>query len=835
MGVRSSTHLTKAPSAPQLTRERSNGTFPDRWDAAGTQEDARPNSRPTLARTHERAPVRPSLPCVVLCLPAAWAGVAVTTTCDIAVHFGQTNLSWALAWILPALILIAAVGLCLRASRYWRCVLALCLACTAGTLCGHGRVQATLQAAEAIVQSPVSSYEFVLTSDASPSERGGFQAQADVYAKTSQRRMRLSGVWVRLPASAGDKRLYVGTHLRAVGRWSQPENDEWGREQLGRGVSAYVTVTRITQSSAADGLLGALRNVRSGMLGSLDLADPGLALTAGVVLGHQAAFSSQEASICFSNLGLSHLVAVSGSHLAVVAGLLGAVLGRTRARPALRLVLVSSALAAYVVLTGVQPSAARAFVMVLAAMSGRVLGRRSNALSGLGTAALVMLLFDPALASRLAFKLSVASVFGIACLGSLTGRWVRAALPARMPEATCDALALTLVAQTCTLPLTLPAFGVLPVLSPLANVLVAPLVSTLLTIGVVAVPLGCALPALASPTHELCAALGSAACHLAQTLAGIPYAAVAAGVSQGFCTAVSAFVVAGIYLAWPHPTRTRARAALLTAMLMLAVTFVSWRCIAPERIVMLDVGQGDAILMQQGPHAVLVDTGPGDAIVQALGRHHVIHLDAVVLTHTDADHADGLKSMLGLVQVDKVILAQGVADIAQREKPELARTIQRIARAGSEEVAAGDSLHAGTFTLDVIWPRAEVLEESNATSVICVAHTGKESSGGMSVLLTGDAESEQVEPLVLAGVTGQVDVLKVGHHGSAVSTSAAMLRGLQPELAVISAGEGNRYGHPTPACLEQLASAGVPELCTIEHGDIDMRAGNTGVRVRTQR
>ena len=570
------------------------------------------------------------------------------------------------------------------------------------------------------------------------------------------------------------------------------------------------------------------------MLDSLDRGGAGTALVAGVVLGHQAGFAAYDARDWFSNLGLSHLVAVSGSHLAVVAGLLASVLSRTHVRPAARLALTAAALGAYVTLTGVQPSAVRSFVMVLAALSGRLAGRRSHALSGLGVAATGMLLLDPALAHRLGFQLSVTSVCGIACFGRLAGRWAAAALPNRLPQAISDAAAITLVAQTCTLPLTLPTFGVLPVLSPLANVLVGPVVSALLTVGVVAVPLGALVPALAAPTIALCSALGNAACAIAQVLAGVPYAAVPLSAQPAACAGTCCAAALATYVAWPQPTRVRARAAALVLLAAVALTLGCWRLVAPARVCVLDVGQGDAILVQQGPHAVLVDTGPGDAIVEALGRHHVIHLDAVLLTHTDADHAGGLEHLRGLVQVDEVIVAEGVEVLARAEKPELARAMDAVAKSGVRTVLAGDTVRAGALALDVIWPAASVTEESNATSVVCVARCGR---GGntLSTLLTGDAESEQVGPLARSGAAGPVDVLKVGHHGSAVSTTPAMLEDLSPTLAVISAGEGNRYGHPTPACLQALADEGVPELCTIEHGDMDLRPARDGVSVRTQR
>ena len=808
--------------------------FPTAWEArADTGPDGH-GAPERLVRTHEHALPRPALPAALICLPAAWAGVELAFTHDVAAYFRGAQDAWPLAWALLALLAGALLAVAARHTSRAGLVAAVAFALAAGLACAHVRAGGIVQAAGHMAAQPASACEFVLATDATPSSLGGMQAQADVYVTSAGGTRRVGSAWLKLPASAGTEGLYAGAHLAVVGRWSAVTDDDWGRSLIRRGMGASVTATRVRRLGFGDGPLGTLRRARAGMLDSLDESDAGTALVAGVVLGHQAGFSALEAHEWFSNLGLAHLVAVSGSHLAVVAGLFASALARTRARPAARLALTACALTAYVTLTGVQPSAVRALVMVLAALSGRLAGRRSHALSGLGVAALGMLLLDPTLAHKLGFQLSVASVLGIALFGRLAGRWAAAALPARVPAGVGEAVAVTLVAQTCTLPLTLPAFGVLPVLSPMANVLVGPVVSALLTVGVVAVPLGSLVPALAGPAASLTSALGTAACAIARVLADVPYAAVPLSAQPAACAGACCALALAAYVAWPQPTPARARACAPALAAVVVLTLGFWRLAGPARICVLDVGQGDAILVQQGPHAVLVDTGPGDAVVQALGRQHVIHLDAVLLTHTDADHASGLEHLRGLVQVDEVIVGEGVQEIARSDKPELARAMDAVSRRGVRTVLAGDVIRAGALELDVVWPNAPVTEESNATSVVCVARCER-GGDALSALLTGDAESEQVEPLARSGAAGNVDVLKVGHHGSAVSTTPAMLEELRPALAVISAGEGNRYGHPTQVCLQALEDAGVPELCTIEHGDLDLRPARDGPSVRTQR
>lgn len=121
----------------------------------------------------------------------------------------------------------------------------------------------------------------------------------------------------------------------------------------------------------------------------------------------------------------------------------------------------------------------------------------------------------------------------------------------------------------------------------------------------------------------------------------------------------------------------------------------------------------------------------------------------------------------------------------------------------------------------------------NEDSLVFVARYG--GTSGPSALLTGDAESDVVEGLLAAGAVGEVDLLKVGHHGSAASTTPRMMEALDPDVAVASAGEGNRYGHPAPECVEAVRSSGAEFLCTMDCGDVEFRPMGAGFEVRCAR
>jgi competence protein ComEC len=227
------------------------------------------------------------------------------------------------------------------------------------------------------------------------------------------------------------------------------------------------------------------------------------------------------------------------------------------------------------------------------------------------------------------------------------------------------------------------------------------------------------------------------------------------------------------------------------------------------RVTVLDVGQGDAILLQPADAApILVDGGPaGDGLERKLEEAGVGSLGAVVVTHDQSDHAGGVEELLGELPVRRLLFAR-----LHRE------LIAAAAGAGAEpeRIAAGRELRSGALRLRVLSPPVELLgaaavgQDPNRLALVIEARWRS-----FSMLLTADAEAESV-PLD----PGPIDVLKVAHHGSDDAGLAALLERTRPRLAVISVGAGNPYGHPTPATIATLARHRVPTLRTDEEGRI---------------
>ena len=697
------------------------------------------------------------------------------------------------------------------------------LACSLGACSLELAQQASL--AQGLGASSVSSWEFLLEADMSKGSSGW--------------RGRASALWDGRSAGSvwlvSDERHRVGTTLRVVGRFSENDDNEWGASSRAQGLAGTVRAVSVLERRAADGLWGMVLDLREETLARLEpSSSDARALLAGTICGSTVAMAERGLSELFAACGVSHLVAVSGGHLVLVTALAGWALDRARLPVPLRVVALLIITGSFVVYCGAPPSAVRSWAMSLVAELSRAARRRSHPLSSVCAVALAMALVNPGVTGQLGYLLSVMCVCGICALGGYARYVVRVCVPGvgmrthgmlfvalrRIEEDAREVLALTLVSQAVTLPLICSTFSQLSLIAPLANVLLAPLFSALLALGLV-----CAGLLWFPPAQALllvgCDAIGSVLMMVVRGLARLPLACVAVSVDESLGLLVLGAAVVALLLWWPRVTR-RAILCLLGLLLIFGgAHVVRWRFLAPPCVRVLDVGQGDAILITDGAASVLVDTGPGEAVVEALARNNVFHLDAVVLTHLHADHAGGLDGVQGVVSVGMVVVPEGT-DASQLGEG------TRI-----EELSYGDRIIVGDFALRAVSPVEPAGGEGNEGSlVLSLDYT--QGSRHLAGLLAADAERDEIGAAVVRGDVGDIDFLKVGHHGSEASLTSDLARTLRPEVSVASAGEGNAYGHPDPVCVEVLEEAGSVFLCTKDVGDVTVEPGEAGPVVTCQ-
>jgi competence protein ComEC len=233
-------------------------------------------------------------------------------------------------------------------------------------------------------------------------------------------------------------------------------------------------------------------------------------------------------------------------------------------------------------------------------------------------------------------------------------------------------------------------------------------------------------------------------------------------------------------------------------------------------VTVLDVGQGDAILIETpGGSDILVDGGPGGAVLRGLGRELAWHdrsIDLVVLTHGQADHGTGLFEVFARYDVDRTL-------IAAHDDTSIADGLRATARDEGAEVitaTAGHTFDLGDgVQLEVLWPTAILPHDASSNNSGIVLRL---SWHDVAFLLTADIEAETEAALVRTGIDLRATVLKVAHHGSKTSTTTSFLDAVAPSIAVISSGAGNPHGHPAQEVIERLK--GVRTYNTASDGDV---------------
>ena len=714
-------------------------------------------------------------------------------------------------WAIPvaAAVFVVLAQSCARLAPLKRWLYAASVGLVAGAVVSAWWAVGALSASKALDGRAASGLEFIVQGDPSIND--------DVYSYTCE--ARADGKNLATVRLSCDRELKVGAHVRVIGRVSRFENDAYGRSRVLRGEVRKVKAVRIV--SADEGSPGPLLRLRNGLLASIAPAtDPARALIAGVVCGRSAELRAQSAGDWFSVTGTAHLIAVSGSHLSIVGFVIEGVLQKTRLSRGLQRGLLMLALIAYAVFTGASPSAVRACCMVAATLVANGAGRRRHGLSALFLTMAIFVLLRPTVLFEMGFELSCASVFAILCfcpyatyaLGELG-----------MPSGVASVLSVTLCSQLATLPVTIPAFGTFSLIAPLANAVIGPVISVLLASSVVLAP--CSLvPLLSHGTIVVPMIVARCALFFEQLFAAVPGASVSVPPDTPLVYVVP-FALAVLLVWWPRPRARSMAAGLVCLMLAAGVPYIYWDRCAPPSVTVLDVGQADAILVRQGGTVALVDCGLDERVVSALVRNNVHHIDAVFVTHWDEDHWGGLPDVLDRFSVGTIAVAADALDGAPAEVLNRPGVTYR-------QVARGDTVDIGAFRARVMWPFDTVDGEGNEDSLVLLLSYAQEGKS-LRVLFTGDAELDQEREFVQE--VGDIDVLKLGHHGSKVSVDTDLLETLKPELSIASAGEGNRYGHPTDACIDAVRDAGGAFACTIEQGDITVSPTVTGFAMRCQR
>ncbi len=643
-------------------------------------------------------------------------------------------------------------------------------------------------------------------------------------------------------AFAPGDRVRARVRIRPLETRANPGTPDRARRAARRGIAARAALVHedlIVRRPDLEGWrpLAPLHRLRARAARRMARHGPGGGLARALALGDRGGLerSTRDA---FQRLGISHLLAVSGLHLALVAALAFRLLVFVLLRagpPALRadpragaLFGAVAAAGGYALLAGFGIPVRRALVVLIGLVASIASRHPTRRGAPLVAAAVVLLAFEPAACFEIAAQLSFAASAALVWATRPPLRWIGGSssgdgspaggsierstgLPARVGRALAELLGTTALASAATAPIAAGTLGLAaPGTALLANALAIPWTALLLLpVSIVTSWVAGLAPESAVATGLCAAASGLGTLTLQVSSAAAAHVPALPAAPRGIGVLAAAIGLALVSIRTPS-----LGVRLVTSfgvVALLAIAPPPRIAPAPPRVVVLDVGQGDAVLVQGRRGALLVDAGIAvpegpdlgqTIVVPALRALGVTRLDLVVASHADLDHRGGLPAVLRSVPVDRLWLPYGgTGDPAFAELVAAARAADvRV----EEQGAGGAPLQAGNLQVTPLWPPSERPRTSGNDASLLL----RVGVAGRTILLPGDLEAGAEAELLAAGARLRADVLKLAHHGSRTSSSAAWLAAVDGAVAIASAPRFGRFGMPHAEVVERVQAAG---------------------------
>lgn len=534
--------------------------------------------------------------------------------------------------------------------------------------------------------------------------------------------------------------------------------------------------------------------------------------------------------------GIIHILAISGLHLSIIGMGFYKLLVKLKIPILVNITISIAVMYCYGTMTGMGTSMTRAYIMFVLHLCAKLAGRTYDLYTALVIAALSVLLQQPLYLLHSGFLFSFGAVCGIGLFLPAVER--NLLTKSRMEKILLSGAAVSIT----TLPVYLCFYYEFPPYSILLNLIVIPCMTLVLLCGLCCLGLAvCYLPLgmpASYPVH-LILWIYEKSCDWCTKLPGHKWIT---GCPEIWQVVLFLGMIAGL-IVWEH----RMPKLLFWQGVLCALCLFTISLPQGMEITMVDVGQGDCIYLSEdsGVH-LLIDGGSSDKsdvaayqILPFLKYKGVDYLDAVFVTHPDSDHENGIRAWLEAYEEYGIELGMLILpDVDEESKNEDYRELEELAMGNGVPVHyiyAGEKISFGKVMLTCMHPVQDWhSDDTNAYSIVLYL-----TYGDFSALFTGDLEGEGEQMVLdeiksgwLAGnVREQITLLKVAHHGSKNSTFEEFLKAVKPRIALISAGEGNSYGHPHKETLERLKESGAQTLITYEAGAITLRTNGKKVEV----
>lgn len=616
----------------------------------------------------------------------------------------------------------------------------------------------------------------------------------------------------RNPGNFDYKQYLLTLNIGATATVSDADAVEWLRHETGNIVVALSIQCR-------KAMLQAIRNC---------MPDTSSYLTEAIFLGDKS-YLCDEVTDVFSAAGISHFMAVSGAHAAFFIMPFSLLMQKMGMKKQRRYVAEIVLLLCYVAVAGFGIPIIRAGIMMSLKRLAFLVKRDYDPLIALLLALSILMAYNPYVIYSVSMQLSFGAVLSMLWIQPVLKKWLTSfRVTEYIASKILDSICLCISVQLGTLPILVNQFQMPSVFVVLANLLCAPLVELLMMCGILITVLG--LLKLILPGTLV----GYGAYFLGEAVVGI--AEYVARLSELQFRGIVYFdwwqlllyyvLLAGVI--WIRP-KSGKRWAAVGVCIFLLVCSINWPT-KELQLVCIDVGQGESIYVRTpGGRHYLIDCGSSSVsqvaeyrILPYLKTQKVTALDGVFLSHYDTDHISGIQAILETYEVAVLFLPDAMKDA------EAAKDVMLLAETYGTEVRywrQGDSMTDDEVSITCLHPYSDLqTEDANEISMVLKVEYGE-----FEALLTGDLP--QTAEMEILNTVGQCDVLKVGHHGSASSTGEALLQTVQPQVALISCGINNRYGHPGKDVLERLEAVGSQIFVTAEEGAITVKTDGENIRV----
>lgn len=522
----------------------------------------------------------------------------------------------------------------------------------------------------------------------------------------------------------------------------------------------------------------------------------------------------------FKNSGVTHLLAVSGSNIAYIIMFLSLTSNKIFGKYMSYYVIIVSIII-FIFVSGASASVARAGIMAILNIIAVLLSKKSNTLNNIFFSALILLCINPLTLYDVGFILSFVGTFGIVTISKVLTDYIKKYLKNKFVSET---IGITLSAQIMLTPIMIYYFNTFSLISLITNFLIVPISGFLTTLGFITVLISIFSIKIARIVAYAIYSLTYFMFCVTNFFGNISWANLIIPTPKIWMM-LTYYVLLFIFIKYVNCRKKAFVVIGIIAILYVCIIKIPRNYI---KVNMIDIGQGDSTYIEtKNRKVILIDGGGTEGSDYDVGENILLPyildqgkmvVDLVIVSHPHEDHIEGIFTLLEKIKVKKVLISENV------DNTELGAKLIKLCKSKKTEVirvAKGDDFVIDGIEFSIIFPSRKDNEENlNNMSILM-----KMEYSGVKILFTGDLEKEKEEH-IKGDLTA--DILKVGHHGSTTSTSEKFLKKVMPQIALISVGEDNSYGHPNQKVLDRLKKYNVKVYRTDIDGEIKLKIKNNG-------